>query len=255
MTALTRRNLSRFFSFLVSLVVTWVTGATSFARESNTDVHSGEGYSLEEARQRLRIASSSRVQPDASLQALGITGELVNADTGRIVVAAYESDSPTTRLPGNDPVPPVTYVPTQGGELTPTEENERQTLERLLNTRVRIEQQAAGCVGAASSADVFRCFGDVIEELGKSLEYEAGRGSHVARAALPVINQMASEVRAATTEAEAVAAVRRGLGKVERIRAVRSQEIVIANRQRQQRAVVTDTLQSVEVSLVKAMSI
>lgn len=256
MARLTKRKLLSMLSFLVSLVVTWVTGASSFARESGDVSLQDASNSLEQARLKLRIAASSRLPSDASLEALGITGDLTDTATGRIVVAAYESDSPSTQSPGNKPVPGFGFVPKQGGDFVPTEENERQTLERLMNARVKIQQESAGCESQVSKgADPFKCYADVLEEFGKSLQQEASRGSHVARAALPIVEQMASEVRAARTEAQAVAAVQRGLGKVQSIRAVRSQDIVIANRQRQQRAVVTDTLQSVEVSLVKAMSL
>lgn len=254
MAMLTKRKLFSVLSFLVSLVVTWVTGATSFAKESGNHSVSGAGSSLEQARLKLRMATSSRLPSDASLEALGITGDLTDTASGRIVVAAYESDSPSTQAPGNNPVPTVDFVPQQGGQLTPTEENERQTLERLLNVRVKIQQASASCA-TESEGGSFGCFADAIDEFGKDLEREASLGSHVARAALPIVNQMASEVRAATTQQEAVAAVRRGIGKVQSIRAIRSQNIVIANRQRQQRAVMTDTLQSVEVSLVKAVTL
>lgn len=254
MAMLTKRKLFSMLSFLVSLVVTWVTGATSFAKESGNLPVQGAGNRLEQARLKLRMAASSRLPSDASLEALGITGDLTDNATGRIVVAAYESDSPSTQAPGNNPVPTVDFVPQQGGQLTPTEENERKTLERLMNSRVKIQQEAANCATVLGGGS-YGCFADAIDEFGKDLEREASLGSHVARAALPIVNQMASEVRAATTEEEAIEAVRRGIGKVQSIRAIRSQNIVIANRQRQQRAVVTDTLQSVEVNLVKAVSL
>ena len=256
MAEFTKRKVLGFLSFLVSLIVTWITGATGFARENPNGLSQVEQSSWQQARERLGYSQSSLFATGAAENVAGSATNLTEAGVRDAVVMAYGGESISQQLPGTQPQPTGTFVPKKDGAFVPTEENERLTLERMLNIRVRVQQEAERCESRAKRGDdPYRCIADVLEDFQVQLEREASRGSAVARAAAPIVEQMASEVRQARSQGEAVAAIQRGIGKVQQIRAVRSQDIVIANRQRQQRAVLTDTLQSVEVSLVKAVSI
>ncbi len=87
------------------------------------------------------------------------------------------------------------------------------------------------------------------------LAREAGRGSSVAKSALPIVRQMARDIRRTNSSAQGLEIVRRGIGKVQRIRLVRSQDAVVAKLQQQQRGVLVETLQAVEINLAKAIAI
>ncbi|MES0808448.1 hypothetical protein ABLO27_03120 [Roseibium sp. SCPC15] len=258
MTEITKRKLVGLLSFVVSLLVTWLTGATSSAREHSQDLSlSSRTSSWQSARQKLELSTSSSSLPSLTPGEVGGLDVQAIAKEQKIMVAAYESESPSVKKgSGTNPIPLHLFVPKSNGGYEPTSDNERMTLERFLNIEVRIRKQAERCETRAKiEGTPYICISEVLEELGDRLEREAKRGSAVAEAAVPIVRQMAVEVREADSSEEALAAIQRGIGKVQQIRVVRSQDIVIANRQRQQRAVLTETLQAVEISLAKAIAI
>ncbi|MES0879173.1 hypothetical protein [Roseibium sp. SCP14] len=258
MVEITKRKLIGLLSFVASLLVTWLTGATSSAREHGQDVStSAQANSWQLARQRLDLSTSPLSIPAPTPGEVGGLDVQSIAKEQKIMVAAYESESPSVEAgSGTHPIPLHLFVPKNNGNYEPTSDNERMTLERFLNMEVRIRKQAERCETRAKlEGTPYLCISEVLEELGDRLDREAKRGSAVAEAAVPIVRQMAIEVREADSGEEAIAAIQRGIGKVQQISVVRSQDIVIANRQRQQRAVLTETLQAVEISLAKAIAI
>ncbi|MEM9630094.1 MAG: hypothetical protein AAGA50_02120 [Pseudomonadota bacterium] len=258
MAEITKRKLIGLLSFVVSLLVTWLTGATSSAREHSEDLSTAaQSNSWQSARQKLELSTSTVNMPASTLgEVRGLDVQAI-AKEQKIMVAAYESESPSVEAgSGTHPIPLHLFVPKGNDDYEPTSDNERMTLERFLNIEVRIRKQAERCETKAKlEGTPYLCISEVLEELGDRLDREAKRGSAVAEAAVPIVRQMAIEVREADSGEEALAAIQRGIGKVQQIRVVRSQDIVISNRQRQQRAVLTETLQAVEISLAKAIAI
>ncbi|GAB4525067.1 MAG: hypothetical protein Tsb0019_27140 [Roseibium sp.] len=156
---------------------------------------------------------------------------------------------------GSQPLAPGQFTSKNASQAT-TVRQERATLSRFMNLRARIENDARRCTTRAQRGlNPLECMSDVLTRMETRLAREAGRGSSVAKSALPIVRQMARDVRRARNGKAGLAVVRRGTGKVNNIRLVRSQDAVIVKLQQQQRAVLSDTLRSVEVNLAKAISI
>ncbi len=260
MAAVTSRKLLNLFSYLASLLVAWLTGATSFAadraQEPTTPL---ESSSWQLSRSSLTSSTSYLVPFDESLPSTDVTSVLERSSSDKeIVVAAYGSESPgATKGSGRPKVNLNPFVPREYGRTIVTVPHERLILENFLNIRVRIFKECKACETRVklNKESPFKCLSDVLGELEERLQQEADRGSTVAQQALPVVKQMKEQVRDAKSGAEALAAIRSGISKVQQISLVQSQDTVIVSLQQQQRAVLTETLQAVEVSLTKSLSI
>jgi hypothetical protein len=257
MADITKRKLLGFLSFLTSLLVAWLTGATSSARAGSqdlTDPVKNGSWQLTNSRQ---IFSRSTLLPfDESFDPAGTASKLEGQSDKPIVIAAYESESSSVRAgSGKDPVRPYLFIPRGGGENT-TIPRERATLERFLNTRVAVNNACERCAQKVKSGlEPVRCITEVLQDLENRLAREAENGSAVAQSALPIVREMVIDVQQAQSSEAALEAVREGISKVQRIQIVRSQDTVIANLQQQQRAVLTETLVAVEVNLASMISL
>jgi|GEM_PF-2827624 len=247
----TTRKFLNLLSFCLSLLVVWLTGATSSANEPGeglTDPVESSIWKL--SRPRLSSSTSALLPFDP----LG-TGIFLDRFDGKpITVAAYGSESPSSQAgSGSAPIKPNSFVPANN---VPTAQQERATLQRFLNLKARIQRDSDSCrKRIVRGRKVQECIADVLTVLETRLAREASRGSSVAKSALPIVRQMARDVRRSGSGKQSLAIVRSGIGKVQRIRLVRSQDTVIAKLQGQQRAVLAETLQAVEVNLAKAISL
>jgi hypothetical protein len=257
MAEITKRKMLGFLSFIASILVAWLTGATSSAKASNqalTDSVKNTPWQLSSARQ---IFSRSTLLPfDESFDPAANGSKLENPGGKPITIAAYESESPSAKAgSGQEPVRPFLFIPKREGGPT-TIARERATLERFLNTRVRVKKTCERCQQRVKSGlDPVKCITEVLKDLEDRLAREAQNGSAVAQSALPIVREMVVKVEQAESGEAALEAVREGLSKVQRIQIVRSQDTVISNLQQQQRAVLTETIEAVEVNLASMISI
>lgn len=193
---------------------------------------------------------------DESFDPAANGSKLENPGGKPITIAAYESESPSAKAgSGQEPVRPFLFIPKREGGPT-TIARERATLERFLNTRVRVKKTCERCQQRVKSGlDPVKCITEVLKDLEDRLAREAQNGSAVAQSALPIVREMVVKVEQAESGEAALEAVREGLSKVQRIQIVRSQDTVISNLQQQQRAVLTETIEAVEVNLASMISI
>ena len=257
MAEITKRKMLGFLSFIASILVAWLTGATSSAKTSSqemTDPVSNTSWQLSNSQQ---IFSRSTLLPfDESFDPM-VTGSKLEDPNGKpLTVAAYESESPSVKKgSGKEAARPFLFIPKRDGEDT-TISRERATLERFLNTRVRVKNACERCKQKVKRGlEPVRCITEVLQDLENRLAREAENGSAVAQSALPIVREMVVKVEQADSDEAALAAVREGISKVQRIQIVRSQDTVIANLQQQQRAVLTETIEAVEVNLASMISI
>ncbi|POF34536.1 hypothetical protein CLV41_101992 [Roseibium marinum] len=251
MAELTKRKFFNFLSFLLSLLIFWLTGATSSAKGSRLELADPVETGVWKFSSR-RPASSQLLPLEVPVGTGRTSGALEHGREGAITVAAYGSESPNSQAgSGNKPI-----SPNRPGKTIGNVPQEEASLQRLLNTKARIITESNKCERKIlRGQDPLKCFADVLAIYETRLAGEAGRGSSVAKAALPIVRQMARDIRRANSGKEGLAIVRRGIGKVQRIRLVRSQDAVVAKLQQQQRGVLVDTLQAVEINLVKAIAI
>ncbi len=259
MAKVTKRKLLNLFSYLASLMIAWLTGATSIARDSGQEVTSPvESSSWQYSRSGLKSTTSYLLPLDESLDPSSSSAvlERTQADDA-IVVASYGGESPAATKGSGKPIIELNpFVPRTYGELVFTAPQERRFLQQFLNSKAGVVKQANNCERRVKKGvSPYICYAEVLDQLERRLAREADRGSTVAKQALPVVRQMAEEVRNAQSGQAAIAAVQRGIGKVQQISLVRSQDTVIVNLQQQQRAVLAETLQAVEISLAKSVSI
>ncbi|PVB59418.1 hypothetical protein [Labrenzia sp. 011] len=255
MADLTRRKFVNLLSFMLSLVIFWLTGATSSAKGSRLDLADPVETGTWKFNTPGRISPAGRVLPVEGVAGGERTsGTLESGSDSANTVVAYGGESPGARAgSGSEPINPNQYVP---GKTGTNARLERVTLQRFLNTRARITSVSKRCATKIQRGEEpLRCIENVLREFEARLEREAGRGSGVAKSALPIVRQMVRDVREAKSGKAGLAIVRRGIGKVQRIRLVRSQDAVVAKLQQQQRAVLVETLQAVEINLVKAIAI
>ncbi|KZM47959.1 hypothetical protein OA90_23195 [Labrenzia sp. OB1] len=256
MAELTKRKFLNLISFLLSLIIFWLTGATSSAKGSRLELADPVETGVWKFSGR-RPASSVSLPVEVPVGAGQTSGALERGTDGIITIAAYGSESPNAKAgSGSDPISPNLPTPGNNAGSGPSASQERATLQRLLNTKARIVGESERCkTKILRGQEPLRCFADVLARYEARLAREAGRGSGVAKAALPIVRQMARDIRRAKSNAQGLEIVRRGIGKVQRIRLVRSQDAVVAKLQQQQRAVLVDTLQAVEINLAKAIAI
>jgi len=257
MAEITKRKMLGFLSFIASILVAWLTGATSSAKASTqalNDPVRNTSWQLSNAQQ---IFTRSTMLPfDESFDPSAAGSKLENPNGKPITIAAYESESPSVKAgSGKEAVRPFFFIPKGDGEPT-TVARERAILERFLNNRVRVNNACERCKQKVlRGIEPVRCITEVLQDLENRLAREAENGSAVAQSALPIVREMVVKVEQAESGEAALEAVREGISKVQRIQIVRSQDTVITNLQQQQRAVLTETIAAVEVNLASMISI
>ncbi len=141
MAELTKRKFLNLISFLLSLIIFWLTGATSSAKGSRLELADPVETGVWKFSGR-RLASSVSLALEVPVGAGLTSGALEQGTDGSITIAAYGSESPNAKAgSGSDPISPNLPVPDNGSGVP----QERAVLQRLLNTKARIVAESERC--------------------------------------------------------------------------------------------------------------
>lgn len=240
----------RLLSFVVSTLIVYFTqsGMTARAAKSATAELDGDVG-------RLAVTSESFIKILNDPAAVG-KGPFAVRGGEPIRVAQYGDSEPTgTGSRGHGVVRtfPFFGVPDDPTE-PPSAQQERTTLQYLLQSEKRTEKAAEQCVERVrrDQSTVQSCYSEVLARLERDLTRAASRGSKVAQDALPIVREAARQVRSARNSQEALRAVRAAVSKVQQIKLVASDDVVIARVVSQQRNAVVEALATVEICIERS---